>query len=66
MTTTDKSHEIKIVNSKQLTKTQQEFVHIYYWAAFYGQKDTLDLFLNLGLSPFMKMYKGGSADMAAI
>jgi hypothetical protein len=33
------------------------FGSIYYWAGFYGIKETVKLFLGkLGVSPFIKLY----------
>ena len=33
------------------------FGSLYYWAAYYGQFETVKLFLNkLGISPFIKLY----------
>jgi hypothetical protein len=38
-----------------------------YWAAFYGVKDLVILYLEkLGISPFMKLFKGTSAIDACI
>ena len=33
------------------------FGTLYYWAAFFGYRKTIDKFLNgLGISPFIKLY----------
>jgi len=45
------------VNSKKLNDLQRDFLHINYWGGFYGYRKAIDLFLSMGLSPFMKSYQ---------
>ena len=51
---------------KELNPLQALFNRIFYWAAYYSIKETVDLFLDMGVSPFMKIFKGSGAFEAAI
>ena len=50
-----KTWELKIVNAKELLPTQMLFAHGFYWAGFYGQQEAMDMFLSIGMSPFIKL-----------
>lgn len=40
---------------------------MYYWAAYYGMKETVDLFIQkLGMSPFIKLYNFKNVIDAAV
>ena len=40
---------------------------MYYWAAYYGLKETVELFLGkLGISPFIKIYNNKNVIDAAV
>ena len=50
--------EIKTVNAKQLSPIQSSFVRLFFWAGFYDERKTIEFFLSeLGISPFLKMYR---------
>ena len=54
-----RSWELRIVNTKQLTKTQKLFGHAFYWAGFYGERKVINLFLDrIAISPFVKLIDG--------
>ena len=64
---THKCWEIRIVKHRQLSKIQFLFGSLYYWAAFYGQFETVELFLSkLGISPFIKLYNHKNLIDAAV
>ena len=50
-----------------MTKIQFLFGSLFYWAGYYGLKETVDLFLNkLGVSPFIKLYNNKNVIDAAV
>ena len=59
-------HNLTVLKHKELSKLQQEFTHLFYWGAYYDFKETVDIFLSMGINPFMKMFKGQGAFEAAI
>jgi hypothetical protein len=52
----NKSWELLIVHRKKLNDTQRTFGTLFYWAGYYGDKQLVDKFLGLGLSPFLKLF----------
>ena len=52
--TDDEPWTLNRVWRKRLTEEQARFLKVYYWSAFYGLKKSVDIFLKIGISPFIK------------
>lgn len=65
--TEDGPFTVRFARYKFLTPFQLQFCSVFYWAAFFGDKDMVFMFLKeLGVSPFIKLYLKRSAVMACI
>lgn len=62
-----KTWRLKIVNAKQLKKSQKALAHLFYWAGFYGWEKIKVFFLEkVGVSPFMKLFRNQSVIDACV
>ena len=59
--------ELRILKVTSLDSVQIKLCSVFYWAAYYGDIEVVTLFLvKLGLSPFIKIFRGRSVINACI
>ena len=59
--------KIKVVDKKGLSKSQDLFLNLYYWASYCSNYKIVNMYLiDLGISPFIKSFKDMTPAHAAV